>query len=1242
MRIRKIELQNLNSLRGQHAVDFTVAPLDTAGIIAVTGETGSGKSTLLDAILLALYAETARKHQKEVVTYGQREAWAEVEFEVSGEIFRSRWEVKLKKSGDKAGEQGNAKMSLTKWVGDRWEGVGSGIKELTSSKTQSGLVEQVVGLSYEQFCKSVILPQGKFAEFFTAKEDDRAAILERLTNTEIYSQISIAAHERLGEAKQALEHHELRRGEMRIPTKQEISDWKTQEKELKEQLKTAQTDRLKLEQAADWFGKEISLTDGLDVYKKNLIELDVEQSAFAEQLQKLRNFERARPFIERYEMAKTQLAELNAEKSQLAVKRTELDTETSLATTHQVELVRMQTNLEELNTARKQLLPILDQVAQLDEQIRQTEALSIPIRNDVQEMERKDKLLRVELETETNKLTNQEPVLLKVRNWIAENTALTTIDQDYGTLQKQLEYLSAIEREVLILGAKVTDLDAKQSESAPAEAHARAQIQEASDKIESLTQSQLLALDKLEVTRDGLNGRIEELRAFEYAYIKVQEQQKRYRGTLREIGLLREKNETLLIEEEIIYRDLISFLDLRDELDQVLNLRKGMLDMQKRMLFIAEERAQLTDDQPCPVCGSIEHPDALHLIAHVELATQDAEQVQRKLEDVQQEIMQLQREARIIQSKLGQVLEDSEEMANAELLSLFQRRNDEEEELKALIENLPTVYATGAKEAKSTKNAIESETSDTPEVFEHIKTFVITDQALRDLQTQLAQYKQLRSRLETEQQQLDAFKNQLRTAEKTLQDHLLDTQATVTELKDKRGQLVTETAKLAAEQNLVRSKIGSYQLEDTSIGAHTLIALDKLRSHWSLAQTKLADCEKIQLEAETNKASLNTQIESLTAQHEKKSVELNELQKVLADKKTNRTTLFGEKDSAFELSQLELKIQKVQEIQSQAQVAQQEREKSMASLQAICSKMTTDLAKKQESSQTILAKLGGDMVEAGFELDTLPDFALTPEQAKNIEIKADTLAKTRHTVLSQIKETEAKLLAHRVNVPEIAQIELAAEQENLRAHENTLLETQGILRQRFDDLKTQTEQSTALQEQIEKAQQEVTRWDRLDNVIGSRDGAKFRKYAQGITLDNLVYHANRHLKRLFGRYQIARVVTSTRSDLQMEIVDTYQSDHRRTINTLSGGETFLISLAMALGLSDLAGQKTRIQSVFIDEGFGSLDPSTLDTAMEALENLQAEGVTVGIISHLPALHERIGTRIQVRKVGSGYSTIEVI
>ena len=153
------------------------------------------------------------------------------------------------------------------------------------------------------------------------------------------------------------------------------------------------------------------------------------------------------------------------------------------------------------------------------------------------------------------------------------------------------------------------------------------------------------------------------------------------------------------------------------------------------------------------------------------------------------------------------------------------------------------------------------------------------------------------------------------------------------------------------------------------------------------------------------------------------------------------------------------------------------------------------------------------------------------------------------------------------------------------------------------------------------------------------DGKKFRVFAQGLTLKKLTVLANKHLEQLNGRYFIYK-----RSDenLTLDIIDTFQADNIRSMNTLSGGESFIVSLALALGLSDLAGRNTTINSLFIDEGFGSLDEATLDLAISTLENLQSTGKIIGIISHVNALKEQISTQIILKKKASGFSELEII
>ena len=175
-------------------------------------------------------------------------------------------------------------------------------------------------------------------------------------------------------------------------------------------------------------------------------------------------------------------------------------------------------------------------------------------------------------------------------------------------------------------------------------------------------------------------------------------------------------------------------------------------------------------------------------------------------------------------------------------------------------------------------------------------------------------------------------------------------------------------------------------------------------------------------------------------------------------------------------------------------------------------------------------------------------------------------------------------------------------------------------------------------EQIDSQRLTYNRWMSLYDLIGSSDGKKFRIFAQGLTLQKLVHLANQHLKNLYGRYLILK---RPGEDLELDIVDTYQADNVRSLHALSGGESFLVSLALALGLSDLAGRNANIKSLFIDEGFGTLDEQALDLALNTLENLQARGKTIGIISHVKELKERIATQVKVVKKGGGTSFVEV-
>ncbi|HRD75922.1 MAG TPA: SbcC/MukB-like Walker B domain-containing protein, partial [Hyphomicrobiaceae bacterium] len=168
--------------------------------------------------------------------------------------------------------------------------------------------------------------------------------------------------------------------------------------------------------------------------------------------------------------------------------------------------------------------------------------------------------------------------------------------------------------------------------------------------------------------------------------------------------------------------------------------------------------------------------------------------------------------------------------------------------------------------------------------------------------------------------------------------------------------------------------------------------------------------------------------------------------------------------------------------------------------------------------------------------------------------------------------------------------------------------------------------------------QSLATWEAVNSAIGQRDGGKFRRFAQAVTLDELVRLANVELGALTPRYRLQR---SRAAALSLEIVDRDMGDEMRGIRSLSGGERFLVSLALALALSGLYGRRSSVDTLFIDEGFGTLDRETLDMAIDALETLQGQGRRVGVITHVSAMIERIGVRIVVEKRGGGRSVIQV-
>lgn len=238
--------------------------------------------------------------------------------------------------------------------------------------------------------------------------------------------------------------------------------------------------------------------------------------------------------------------------------------------------------------------------------------------------------------------------------------------------------------------------------------------------------------------------------------------------------------------------------------------------------------------------------------------------------------------------------------------------------------------------------------------------------------------------------------------------------------------------------------------------------------------------------------------------------------------------------------------------------------------------------------------------------------------------RADARQQQAAEALGQVEAARPSALSPEDDAAAVAE-RLAELDDQLRQ----LARRQGEIQQQLSSHQQRQREQHLLLRQIEESRDRCQDWAYLNELIGSKEGDKFRKFAQGLTLEHLIYLANQQLARLHGRYQLQR---KTHEELELEVVDTWQADAIRDIRTLSGGESFLVSLALALALSDLVSHKTGIDSLFLDEGFGTLDAQTLDIALDALDTLNASGKMIGVISHVEAMKERIPVQIKVSKI----------
>ena len=270
--------------------------------------------------------------------------------------------------------------------------------------------------------------------------------------------------------------------------------------------------------------------------------------------------------------------------------------------------------------------------------------------------------------------------------------------------------------------------------------------------------------------------------------------------------------------------------------------------------------------------------------------------------------------------------------------------------------------------------------------------------------------------------------------------------------------------------------------------------------------------------------------------------------------------------------------------------------------------------------------------ETAWQAARLP--AATREALARQAAALDQQTLTLHTRQQDRAARLASLTAQSTDDPDTATLQARqeADEHTRQQHQQTLAANQ----HRLAEHKRASERLAAQQQAIAKQAAETRRWQNLHELIGAADGKKYRNYAQSLTFASVIAQANRQLVQLSDRYLLT---ADPARPLELNIIDNYQGGETRSAKNLSGGESFIVSLALALGLAQMSGENMQIDTLFLDEGFGTLDEETLDSALETLAQLRTHGKHIGIISHVAALTERIATRIQITPQNGGNSTI---